>query len=181
LFVLFAKGVCMCTYPDPSAPASASALREHMYPPTPTHQSIYLSTYLIHPLTLSFPSHHLPPSLSHTSLRITPPPHLPNPSTQHRPTPHHTIPTPSVPQPSEQAHQAHQARRQPSPPVTHVRARLPDCNVARRRGAASVSVCVAWRVTGTGGECKIAIGAAARGHLRCVALRCVALRVRVQT
>jgi hypothetical protein len=146
LFVLFAKGGCMCTYPDP-----ASALREHMYPPTPTtNLSIYLPYPPTHPQrSLTPPS---PFSLSHFTPHHTAPPHLPNPSPQH-----HTIPIPSVPQPSEQAHQAHQARRQPSPlpSRTYVHA----CPTATlRAGAAqrpcpcpSVSVSPGVSGTGTGG------------------------------
>jgi hypothetical protein len=162
-------GACV---PIPIQPQPCANTCTHPHQP-PT----YLSTYLIHPLTLSFPSHHLPPSLSHTSLRITP--HLPTYLTR-RPntTPHHS--TPSVPQPSEQAHQAHQARRQPSP-SRHARtctpARLQRCAPAQRSVRVRVRLCRLACRERERGECKIAIGAAARRGASSGVLRCVALRV----
>jgi hypothetical protein len=142
--------VWMCRYPDPSAPALSPA-RTHV----PTHTN--LPTYLILSTHSSSAFPHTTittfPLLSHFTLHHTTYPL----STQHQhcPTPHHTTPF----QPLRSTAVGTSTPSTPSPPptlpsVTHVRARLPDCNVARRRGAASVYVCVA-----VSGNARIAIGA----------------------
>jgi hypothetical protein len=162
LFVLFAFArvyVCMCI---PIRPHRPSALREHMYPPTPTYQPT-LSYPPTHPqLSLTPPS---PPSLfSHTSLCITPPTRCrPNTNTA----PHHTTPfqplrstavgtsTPSTPSPPPTLPLRHACTCTPTrlqrcaPARRSVRVRLccrvGECKNSDRRGAISGLCCVCRR------------------------------------